>query len=489
MNRVQGVWAGAGEACEAYETEEPATMREGAAAEVVEAVLSWMGRGDARDTRGGNVLGVKESRGGVIAIGEKGDLLVPAEVLGDERIEVVRFDGDHAMAVVPAGAKLRIDGWESPAREIEITRGHVVEIVVGSFVVRLSRVRAGSKIAGAPLEGLRRAGASILLGSALAHVAAFAVLAYVSPALGATEEDAYDQDRIALMTKMLNASAQVETERQPQDSTSTTTEGGSQASQQAERLEGQAGKDTPKQDGKWSARGTATPETATLARDRELSTAANWLVGVLPSMPNDPNAPTVPWGTTLNGADADSKIGHLYGGTIDDAMGLGGWGLTGVGEGGGGFGQSIGIGDSFGGLGGMGKCTGPGPCKGTGIGGGSDRLMGTYKHVFKGPRYGTPQANGHLPAEVIQRIVRQNDGRYRFCYEQALKANPNLEGRVTVKFLISRDGSVGFAADGGSDIPDVSVRQCVVSSFTQLSFPAPDSGVVTVLYPIVFNPQ
>jgi hypothetical protein len=109
--------------------------------------------------------------------------------------------------------------------------------------------------------------------------------------------------------------------------------------------------------------------------------------------------------------------------------------------------------------------------------------------TFKGPRYAQPSVSGRLPPEVIQRIVRANDGRYRFCYQNGLKSNPTLTGRVTVKFVIDRSGAVSMAADGGSDIPDASVSRCVVSAFTALSFPAPDSGMVTVVYPITFSPE
>lgn len=327
----------------------------------------------------------------------------------------------------------------------------------------------------------------MILASALAHAAAFAVIAYASSALGATEEDPFDRDRTALLAKYLNASAQREAEQPPvhaQDDAVTSEGGNHDPGALAKGPEGAAGKDTPNTDGRWAARGTAKPEDATLSRDKALTEAANWgIIGMLPGFTNDPSAPTVPWGTTLNGSDDLSKIGHLFGRSIDDAMGTGGWGLSGPGEGGGGFAQSIGIGD-FGVLG-----IGTGGTGGSGIGSSRDRLMGKHVVKVRGPRYGIPQTNGHLPPEVIQRIVRQNEGRYRFCYQQALKTNPELEGRVTVKFLIARDGSVAFSADGGSDIPDPGVRQCVVSSFTQLSFPAPDSGVVTVVYPIVFSPQ
>ena len=118
-----------------------------------------------------------------------------------------------------------------------------------------------------------------------------------------------------------------------------------------------------------------------------------------------------------------------------------------------------------------------------------DNFGGGHVSRFTGPRYGTPETNGRLPAEVIRRIVRLNDGRYRLCYETALRANPNLQGRVTVKFLIDRRGAVAFAADGGSDLPDEGARRCVVSSFLSLSFPEPESGTVTVVYPLVFTPE
>jgi hypothetical protein len=59
---------------------------------------------------------------------------------------------------------------------------------------------------------------------------------------------------------------------------------------------------------------------------------------------------------------------------------------------------------------------------------------------------------------------------------------------VAVRFVIDREGAVSLTADGGSDIPDTSVTQCVVRNFGSLSFPKPDSGTVTVTYPIFFTP-
>jgi hypothetical protein len=42
--------------------------------------------------------------------------------------------------------------------------------------------------------------------------------------------------------------------------------------------------------------------------------------------------------------------------------------------------------------------------------------------------------------------------------------------------------------NGGSDLPDPAVTACVTSAFRGLSFPAPENGIVTVIYPIVFTP-
>ncbi len=59
-----------------------------------------------------------------------------------------------------------------------------------------------------------------------------------------------------------------------------------------------------------------------------------------------------------------------------------------------------------------------------------------------GPHGRDAASSGRLPPEVIQRIVRQNFGRFRLCYENGLRNNPNLQGRVSVRFVIGRDGAV-----------------------------------------------
>jgi hypothetical protein len=103
-------------------------------------------------------------------------------------------------------------------------------------------------------------------------------------------------------------------------------------------------------------------------------------------------------------------------------------------------------------------------------------------------RMGQTNVSGRLPPEVIQRIVRQSFGRFRLCYENGLRNDPTLAGRVTVQFVINREGKVENAKAEG-DLADKAVTACVGRAFFGLEFPQPEGGIVTVSYPIVFEPS
>jgi outer membrane biosynthesis protein TonB len=104
----------------------------------------------------------------------------------------------------------------------------------------------------------------------------------------------------------------------------------------------------------------------------------------------------------------------------------------------------------------------------------------------------TPSAappHGRLPPAVIQRIVRQDHGRLRQCYEASLASNPTLRGLVRVKFVIDRTGAVALAQSSGSTMPDATVVECALREFRSLKFPPPEGeAAVAVIYPIVFKP-
>jgi hypothetical protein len=99
-----------------------------------------------------------------------------------------------------------------------------------------------------------------------------------------------------------------------------------------------------------------------------------------------------------------------------------------------------------------------------------------------------PEATGKLAPEVIQRIVRASYGTFRKCYEDGLKKQGNLGGRVGIRFVIERDGSVGSAEADCPTLPDHAVIDCIVKAFGALRFPQPSGGIVRVVYPIMYSP-
>ena len=97
--------------------------------------------------------------------------------------------------------------------------------------------------------------------------------------------------------------------------------------------------------------------------------------------------------------------------------------------------------------------------------------------------------SGRLAPEQIQRIIRERYPDFRKCYEEGLASNPKLNGRVTIRFVIGRDGRVSNAYIQGNEVPDCRVAQCVRREMTKSVFPKPENGIVTVVYPIKFEPE
>ncbi len=152
------------------------------------------------------------------------------------------------------------------------------------------------------------------------------------------------------------------------------------------------------------------------------------------------------------------------------------------GGGGGGIG-TIGIGT-------IGLGHGAGTGTGTGFGTGRGQIQSASPANVPRIQLDKPTASAGLPPEIIQRIVRRNINRFRFCYERGLSANPKLAGKVVVRFAIDKTGAVStLSLSKDTTLPDASVAACVVTSFAALSFPQPDAGgIVSVVYPLQFSP-
>ncbi|MCC7538341.1 MAG: TonB family protein, partial [Deltaproteobacteria bacterium] len=193
-----------------------------------------------------------------------------------------------------------------------------------------------------------------------------------------------------------------------------------------------------------------------------------------------PASPTpAPAGTEAAlGNDPMSALGALMGNQVGDNFGFGGLGLRGTGRGGGGTGEgTIGLGN----LGTIGHGAGGG--SGSGYGRGAGSLHGREASV---PivRTGNAQVVGSLSSEVIRRVIRRHINEVRFCYERALMQQPELAGRVSVRFVIGSTGAVQSASIATSTLGNANVESCIVSAVRRWTFPAPEGGgIVAVTYP------
>ncbi len=440
----------------------------------------------------------------------KTDFFIPAEKLGGQtRVPVVLGSGGTVFAVLlprakgsielPGQPKMSLDeaiatGRAQPcpemsgAHQIALPAGGRARVEIDGLVFQTASIAAGKRIpiplvAAGSLTVLMFVGMSFLLHAGLVAGAAFS-----KSSMADTDDDAARKEQEAKMLQFLKAAAEREQEEKPPEEVTQQTadnkEGGTGT--RAKGDEGSMGNpNTTATNKRYAVQGPKDNPDPHLARQAALKEAAEFgIIGLLNTgAAGDPNAPTAPWGRDdSSGNDAISARGNMWGADIGEAFGAGGLGLSGIGEGGGGRGEGIGLG-SIGTLG-----HGAGTGTGQGFGSGSGRLGGEHKTKPPQVRMGATQVSGRLPPEVIQRIVRQNFGRFRLCYENGLKNNPSLQGRVAVRFVIGRDGAVANVGNGGSDLPDAGVVGCVVSSFRGLSFPQPEGGIVTVVYPISFSP-
>jgi hypothetical protein len=436
------------------------------------------------------------------------DYFIPSEKLGTTRAPIVLADRGGSVSVVllpRAQGTIEIAGQPkmtvqqaidsgrtqpcaelSGAHQISLPSGSKAKIELNGLIFQVSAVNAGRVVAGhfqVDTQGLLYTGLSLAV-----HAGLLAAMAFFMPPLGATDEDGISADQQYLIQQYLQAAAEKEMEEketeQVAENNADNKEGGTGTRAKGE--EGSMGNPNTKDTGKrYGVQGPADNADPHIARAAALRDAAEFgMIGLLNSgAGGDPNAPTAPWGRDDSlGNDPLSARGNMWGNDIGEAFGAGGLGLSGIGEGGGGRGEGIGLGS----IGTIGHGAGTGT--GQGFGSGHGRLGGSHRTKPPQVRMGATQVSGRLPPEVIQRIVRQNFGRFRLCYENGLRNNPNLTGRVSVRFVIGRDGAVSQVANGGSDMPDGGVVGCVVRAFYGLSFPQPEGGIVTVTYPIMFSP-
>jgi TonB family protein len=97
---------------------------------------------------------------------------------------------------------------------------------------------------------------------------------------------------------------------------------------------------------------------------------------------------------------------------------------------------------------------------------------------------------GSLSKDEIRTVMKGNVNQVRYCYEKGLSANPSLEGKVVVSFVIDPKGKVGTCRIAESTLGNDEVESCIREAVAGWTFPEPKGGgIVKVSYPYVLTPS
>jgi hypothetical protein len=94
---------------------------------------------------------------------------------------------------------------------------------------------------------------------------------------------------------------------------------------------------------------------------------------------------------------------------------------------------------------------------------------------------------GTVDLSAVDNVVESGFPLFARCYRDGVQRNSNLDGAVRLRFVVREDGLVSTVEDGGSDLTDRQVIDCVAEGFYALRFPEPQRGDAHLVYRIHFD--
>lgn len=99
------------------------------------------------------------------------------------------------------------------------------------------------------------------------------------------------------------------------------------------------------------------------------------------------------------------------------------------------------------------------------------------------------ECSGELSNAAVSAVVRGFDAQIRSCYERRLKANPLLQGNMSLSVKVDAGGGVDGVQVGGS-LRDRDVFSCVRGVAMRMRFPRVEGGSCAVVnIPYSFTPR
>ncbi len=94
---------------------------------------------------------------------------------------------------------------------------------------------------------------------------------------------------------------------------------------------------------------------------------------------------------------------------------------------------------------------------------------------------------GTLDLAAVDNVIESGYPLFARCYRDGVQRNSSLDGAVRFRLVVDESGHVSRVEDGGSDLTDRQVIDCVAEGFYALRFPEPSRGGAHLLYRIHFD--
>ena len=98
--------------------------------------------------------------------------------------------------------------------------------------------------------------------------------------------------------------------------------------------------------------------------------------------------------------------------------------------------------------------------------------------------------SGNLRKSLVKKIINRNINQIRYCYSREFHKTTDLAGKISITFVILKDGSVSKANVKESSMNNKRVGSCLVGRIKRFKFSQlTDDEKVTVTAPFVFKPE
>lgn len=116
----------------------------------------------------------------------------------------------------------------------------------------------------------------------------------------------------------------------------------------------------------------------------------------------------------------------------------------------------------------------------------ADREVQIKANVGSGSISGQ-EGTGQIDRNSVTAVFSRRKSAIKSCYERALKTNPNLKGKVTIKFTIGPAGRITDISVAQNTTGDAGVGECIIGKVRAWRFEPPSGGSVTFSYPFLLD--